>query len=76
MRATARYNGRDSVEVSVQGSDIALSPLGSAAAPVLLGERIDELGAPAAAVLIRALGGTLAAQDDRLVVRLPEPRPG
>ena len=76
MRAAARYNGRDSVEVTVQGSDIALSPLGSAAAPVLLGERIDELGAPAAAVLMRALGGTLAAQDDRLVVGLQQPRPG
>jgi signal transduction histidine kinase len=73
MRAAARYNGRDSVDVAVRGPELALSPLGTSAGPVLLGERIDELGAPAAAILIRALGGTLAAEDDRLLVRLPEP---
>jgi hypothetical protein len=43
---------------------------------VVLGERFDELGGPAAAMLIRALGGSLAAEDERLVVRLPEPGPG
>jgi signal transduction histidine kinase len=72
-RATARHNGEDSVDVAVRGAELVFSPLSAAAAPVLLGERIDELGAPAAAILIRALGGTLAAQDDRLVVCLPEP---
>jgi signal transduction histidine kinase len=72
VRAAARYGGYDSVDLVVRGAELAISPLGRAAAPVLLGERLDELGAPAAAVLIRALGGSLAAEDERLLIRLPE----
>ena len=71
-RAAARYGGYDSVALAVHGPELAISPLGRSAAPVLLGERIDELGAPAAAILIRALGGTLTAEDERLLIRLPE----
>jgi signal transduction histidine kinase len=74
-RAAARYGGHDSVDLTVRGAELAISPLGPSAAPVLLGERLDELGAPAAAILIRALGGTLAAEEERLVIRLPEPSP-
>ena len=44
--------------------------------PVLLGERFDELGGPAAALLIRALGGSVAAEDERLLILLPEPGSG
>jgi signal transduction histidine kinase len=73
VRAAARYGGQDTVDLVVDGPQLAISPLGRAAAPVLLGERFDELGGPAAALLIRALGGSLAAEDDRLVVRLAEP---
>jgi signal transduction histidine kinase len=73
VRAALRYGGQDSVDLVVSGPELAVSPLGRAAAPVLLGERFDELGGPAAAMLIRALGGSLAAEDERLVVRLPEP---
>jgi signal transduction histidine kinase len=72
VRAAARYGGYDSVDLVVRGPELAISPLGRAAAPVLLGERVNELGAPAAAALIRALGGSLAADDERLVIRLPE----
>ena len=71
VRAAARYGGHDSVDLVVRGPELAVSPLGRAAAPVLLGERFDELGGPAAAMLIRALGGSLAAEDERLLVRLP-----
>jgi signal transduction histidine kinase len=72
VRAAARYGGYDSVDLVVRGPELAISPLGRAAAPVLLGERVNELGAPASAALIRALGGSLAAEDERLVIRLPE----
>ena len=72
VRAAARYGGYDSVELLVRGPELAISPLGRAAAPVLLGERFDELGGPAAAMLIRALGGSLAAEDECLLIRLPE----
>jgi signal transduction histidine kinase len=72
VRAALRYGGHDGVDLVVSGPGLAISPLGRAAAPVLLGERFDELGGPAAAMLIRALGGSLAAEAERLVVRLPE----
>jgi signal transduction histidine kinase len=75
VRATARYGGHSSVELDVRGPELAISPLGPAAAPVVLGERIDELGGPAAAILIRALGGTLTAEGERLLIGLPAPSP-
>jgi signal transduction histidine kinase len=75
-RAAVRYGGQDGVDLVVRGPELAFSPLGRAAVPVLLGERFDELGGPAAAMLIRALGGSLAAEDERLLVRLPEPGSG
>jgi signal transduction histidine kinase len=71
-RAAAKYASEGRIEVVVRGPELVIFPLGHAAAPVLLGERLDELGAPAAAVLIRALGGSLVADDERLLIRLPE----
>jgi signal transduction histidine kinase len=70
-RAAARFGGHDSVDLTVRGHELTISPLGPSAAPVLLGERLDELGAPAAAILIRALGGSVAAEGERLLIRLP-----
>jgi signal transduction histidine kinase len=70
-RAAARHGGFDSVELAVTGADLELSPVGRAAAPVLLGEQLRELGPAAAVALIEALGGSLALQDERLLIRLP-----
>lgn len=70
-RATARHGGHDSVTLVVRGPELELSPLSRSAAPVLLGEELRELGAAAAGILIRALGGSLAADGERLVIRLP-----
>ena len=70
-RATARFGGHDSVALAVEGAELALSPLSRSARPVVLGEEPRELAAPAAALLIEALGGGLEAVDDRLVVTLP-----
>jgi signal transduction histidine kinase len=70
-RATARFGGHDSVAVAVDGQELVVSPLSAAARPVVLGEDARELAAPAAGVLIRALGGSLEARDKTLVIRLP-----
>ncbi|MGH3006815.1 MAG: sensor histidine kinase [Gaiellaceae bacterium] len=70
-RAAARHGGHDSVTLVVRGPELELTPLSRAAAPVLLGEEVRELGAAAAGVLIRALGGSLAADGERLLIRLP-----
>lgn len=70
-RAAARHGGQESVTLAVRGADIELSPVTRAAEPVLLGADLRELGAAAAGILIRALGGALEAQDERLLIRLP-----
>jgi signal transduction histidine kinase len=69
-RATARFGGHESVDLEVRGSELVVSPLARAAQPVVLGEDPRELAAPAAALLIRALGGELEARDGTLVIRL------
>ena len=71
VRATARHGGHETVDVEVRGAELEVSPLSRSARPVVLGEDQRELGAPAGAILIRALGGELEARDDALVIRLP-----
>jgi signal transduction histidine kinase len=68
-RAAARFGGHESVALDVNGAELTLSPLSRSARPVVLGEEMRELAAPAAALLIRALGGELEAGEDALVIR-------
>jgi signal transduction histidine kinase len=70
-RAAARHGGYDSVELAVDGAAVELSPVGRTAEPVLLGADLRELSAAAAAIHIRALGGSLECRDERLFIRLP-----
>ena len=70
-RATARFGGHESVELEVRGAELVITPLSRTAEPVVLGEEPRELAAPAAALLVRALGGELEAREETLVVRLP-----
>jgi signal transduction histidine kinase len=70
-RATARFGGHDTVTVDVRGPELTISPLSRPAEPVVLGEELRELAAPAAAMLVRALEGTLEARDETLVIVLP-----
>ena len=70
-RAVARFGGHDSVDLEVDAAELRLSPLSRSAQPVVLGEEARELAAPAAAFLVRALGGELEADEETLVIRLP-----
>jgi signal transduction histidine kinase len=70
-RAAARHGGLDSVTLTTRGRELELAPVGRTAARVLLGEDVLELGAAASAAVIRALGGSLEANDERLLIRLP-----
>jgi signal transduction histidine kinase len=70
-RAASRFGGHDSVSLEVDGAALTLSPLSGSARPVVLGEEARELAAPAAALLIHALGGGLEARDEVLLIRLP-----
>ena len=70
-RAAARFGGHESVSLEVDGRELVLSPLSRSAEPVVLGQEARELAAPAAALLVGALGGELLAREERLVIRLP-----
>ena len=70
QRAASRHGGVD-VSVSVDGARIALEPVVAAAAPIVLGENPKDLGAAVAVRLIRAIGGELALDGERLTVTLP-----
>jgi signal transduction histidine kinase len=72
FRAAQRHGGLDAVEVEVRGAELELSPVTRNSGAVLLGVELRELGAAAAALLVRALGGSLAVEGERLLIRLPD----
>lgn len=71
MRATQRHGGLESVTATVEGNEVSLGPLTPASRPVLLGEEIRELSAAAAVALVGAIGGSLTARDEALILRFP-----
>lgn len=70
-RAARRHGGHTSVGLAVRGEELELAPVSPTAAGVVTGEELRELGAAAAVALIRALGGSLRLDGERLHVRLP-----
>ena len=66
-RAAARHGGVD-VSTTVDGPRISIEPVVAGAAPVVLGEEQKDLGALVAVRLIRALGGEVALEGERLTV--------
>jgi signal transduction histidine kinase len=73
-RAASRHGGIDSVTLAVDGATVTISPVTRASAPVLLAEELRDLGAASATALVRALGGSVEVQGERLVIRLPAQR--
>jgi signal transduction histidine kinase len=67
-----RHGGLELVEVTADKSELAISPITPASAPVVLGEDIRDLGAAVAGRLIVALGGSLELDGETLRIRLPE----
>ena len=70
-RAARRHGGHESVSLAVRAEELELAPVSRTAAGVLTGEELHELGVAAAAQLVRALGGSLELDGERLRVRLP-----
>jgi signal transduction histidine kinase len=69
-RAAARHGGVE-VSTSVDGPRVSIEPVVAEAAPVVLGEEQKDLGAAVAVRLLRALGGDVALESERLTVTLP-----
>jgi signal transduction histidine kinase len=66
-----RHGGLQRVEIAADAGSLELAPITAGAAPIVLGDDLRDLGAAVAARTIRALGGSLELQGERLVVRLP-----
>jgi signal transduction histidine kinase len=69
-RCALRHGGLDRIEITAEGAVISISPV-TEAAPIVLAEDLKDLGAAAARRLIEAFGGSLAVENERLLVRLP-----
>ena len=70
VRAAARH-GDVEVSVTVEGPRVSIEPVVAEAAPVVLGVEQKDLGAAVAVRLVRALGGELTLEGERLTVTLP-----
>jgi signal transduction histidine kinase len=70
-KAASRHGGIDSVSLVVRGTELVISPLLRNAAGVVTGVELRELGAVAAVEHLRALGVTVAAEGERLLIRFP-----
>jgi signal transduction histidine kinase len=71
FRAAQRYGGLDSIDVEVRGRELDVGPVTRNSEGVLLGTEIRELGAASAAILVRAVGGALDVEGERLRIVLP-----
>jgi len=60
------------VTVRVDGRTVAISPVTTQAAPIVLGEELRDLGAAVAARALRSIGATLVLDGETLRVELPE----
>ncbi len=68
--AALRYGRAERVTWRVDGRVLELSPLTAAAAPVVIGEDVRDLGALVARLAIDELGGSVALDGETLRVRL------
>ena len=70
-RCALRHGGLEQVELTADGASVAISPVLPNVVPIILGEDLEDLGAAAGGRLVESLGGSLAIEGERLVVRLP-----
>lgn len=68
--AAVRHGPVDQVTWRVDGRELALSPITSDAAPVVLGESLRDLGSLIARMVVEELGGSVALDGDTLRVAL------
>ena len=70
IQAALRHGGLDEVRVVVRGSVIEVTPVTEAAAPVVLGRELRDLGAAVAVRVIERLGGAVEVEDGSLEITL------
>jgi signal transduction histidine kinase len=68
--AALRHGPVEQVRWSVTGRELALSPVTAAAAPIVAGVEVRDLGSLVAVAVIRALGGSVELVGESLTVHL------
>ena len=68
--AALRHGPVEQVRWSVTGRELALSPVTAAAAPIVAGDEVRDLGSLVAVAVIRALGGSVELVGESLAVHL------
>jgi signal transduction histidine kinase len=71
VQCALRHGGLNRVELLLAGTELRVSPITAASAPVVLGEDLRDLGAAVAVLHIESLGGSVSADGETLVIRLP-----
>jgi signal transduction histidine kinase len=69
--AAIRHGDSERLRCDVQGAELEIRPVSGDSGPILLGEDLRDFGAAAAGIHVEALGGSVAVEEDALVVRLP-----
>jgi signal transduction histidine kinase len=72
LRAARRHGGLEALAVTVRGPVIELGPITKFSGPVVSGESLKELGAPAAVMVIEALGGSVKIDGELARIALPQ----
>ncbi len=65
-----RHGAAPSVTLRVDGKAVVLTPVNESARTVIIGENLRDLGAAAAVLIVRALGGSVELDGDALRVTL------
>jgi signal transduction histidine kinase len=71
VQCALRHGGLEEVEVVLDGPALRVSPITPSSAPVVLGQDLRDLGAAVAVMHVERLGGVVALEGERLLVRLP-----
>jgi signal transduction histidine kinase len=73
VQCALRHGGLDHVDVVAEGTEIRVSPITPASAPVVLGEDLRDLGAAVAVRHVAWLGGSVAVDGETLTIRFRDP---
>jgi signal transduction histidine kinase len=68
---SVRHGALEQAELIAAGQTVEIAPIPEAVAPIVLAEDLKDLGAATARRVIEAIGGSLALEGERLLVRLP-----
>ena len=71
-RAASRHGGVE-ISATVTGAEVSFAPIVRGAGAIVVAEDLKDLGAAVAVMIVRALGGEVALDGERLVVTLPAP---